>query len=518
MPPTIRDRQQLTDVQAGFIGGLNTTGDVFSLGPTQMTQAVNARLTQFGSAVKRLGTQRTHAAALAGEVQGGFCWRKAASTEHLTVAGGTFYSGGASFVIPMTWTSQALAAGTAVSASARVSFVAFRDGAGEVVYAADGGALLKWDGATWTRITTVGTPTSISRLAVYNQRLFGISGADQTIYYSALNNGDTLGITGSLGGSAVIRTFGDQKLTTLAALRDALAIFHVSGISRFVGLTQDDISIAAGVQGFSSDVGTLMPNSVIVIDGRGFFTSDRGTYMIADDGIQALDTPEKPDPTVSVLSALPATDLDAVSVVHDRKNREVRWNFPGVGLYALNYRLMSWTGPWTGTYLSAETSTQWDAQDSVGNSVVLFGAVDGFVRQADVGGQYLDDVLSDGTGGERFSIVIGCRRFFTRHPANDKALRWAYLYADIGASQTTTVTWATVDSSYTYTVANANPPSIWGSSTWGSFVWGSGGGRTFRIPLGGRGTFADFTISDDGSASSVYSRVELVAYDLGPRG
>lgn len=516
--PSVQNRPAVQDLQDGFSGGLNTVADAFNVKQNQITNATNTRLSQFGAATKRLGTKRTHVTALGGFIQGGFCWRKTTTVEHLTVSNGVFYSGGATWAIPMTWTAKAMSAGAALSSTTYISWVTFRDGSGEVTYLADGGALIKWDGATLARVTTVGTPASISRIAVYNQRLFGVSGADQTIYYSAVNNGDTLGITGSAGGSAVVRTFGNQKLTTLATLRDSLALFHVSGISRFVGLTQDDIAIATGVQGFSSDIGTLMVNSVVVIDGQGLFLSERGAYVITDDSVTPMDTPSRPDPLVPLLSALASTDFDKVNVVHNRKDREVRWNLPGSGVYVFNYRLGAWSGPWNGIYVTQAPTAQWEAIDVSGMFIQLFGSADGYIRQCDVASTYLDDVLTDGTGGSSFTLVIGCRRFFTDRPYHDKSLRWAYIFADLGSSTTATVTWVTGTGSYSYTIPNVSPASFWGTAVWNAFVWGTSNARTFRIPLGGRGTYMDMLISDDGAATSVYSRVELVAYDLGPRG
>jgi hypothetical protein len=508
-------RPKLRDAQKGFAGGLNTTGDAFELRANQLTRADNARLTQYGSATKRGGTQRIHSAALAGAVRGGFTWMRATSEEHLAVAGGSFYSAGDTYGIPMVYAAVAVSGGgAAITAGAQISFAAFRDGAGEVVYLADGGELLKYDGTTLERVA--GTP-NVARLTVYNQRLLAISGDSQTIYYSGLNDGDTLNDTGSGGGAAVVRTFGDQRLTTLLTLRASLAMLHVSGISRFAGITQDDIAIAAGAQGFSSDVGTPFPSSAIAIDGIGFFLTERGGYRIDDDGLAALDTPEQPDPTAPILAGLSTVDRARVAVVHDRTNREVRWTIPGVGVYCYNYRLGAWTGPWTGAYVVDDFGAQWEAVDADGKSLVLFGLGDGFVRRADAPGIYLDDVLSDGTGGDAFSMVLKMRRMFTEAPTHEKAFRWAWLFANIAGSEGATLAWSTLAGSGVYTISSESS-AIWGGFTWGSFTWGGSGARAFRVPISGRGPYIDFTFTDAGEIASTVSRLELEAFDLGPRG
>lgn len=515
--------QTLNDLQKGFAGGLNTTGDAFELRPDQVTRADNARLTQFGSALKRLGTQRVHATTLGSSkpIQGGFCWEKNDGTVvHMVVCNGVFYSGGTSYSIPMTWTSLAVSGGgAALSTTEFVDFCDFVDNTGtEVVYLADGGLILKYDGATLVRVAA--TPASIRYLELYNQRLFGISGHDTSVYYSALNDGTTLGISGSAGGTAVVRTYGDEKITTIKTLRDSLVLFHTTGISRFTGLTQDDISIATGVQGFSSDVGTLCPRSVTVADGIGYFMSDRGAYRITEDGIAALDTPDKPDPTVALIVAVAVVDFPYMVTVHNRANREIWWAVPGSGVYVFNYRLSAWTGPFNKAYTDNEISSMWETLDNVGGRFVLFGSVDGFVRQADVDQIFLDDVLSDGTGGSSFTFALTCHRMFTSSVENVKSLRWAYVFCDLKGSITASLSWACQTGSNNFTIPNTSPGAIWGdtSTVWNAFIWGGGGASRYRIPLGGRGPYVDFTISDDGMSQSVYSRLELIALDLGPRG
>lgn len=508
-------RPSLSDQQQGFSGGVNLAGDDLALQPNQVKRAENARLTTFGGISKRMGTQRLHATTL-GAIQGGFCWRKASSVEHIVVANGVFYSGGATYAIPMTWTSKAMSAGAALSTTAKISFAPFRDGTQEVLYLADGSStLIKWDGATLARVA--GTP-NLARLAVYNQRLLGVTGVDQTIHYSSLNNGDGVGVVTATSGSAVVRTFSNQRLTTIATLRNSLAMWHVSGISRYIGLTQDDIAIAAGAYGFSNDVGTEMPNSVVVVDGLAYFCSNRGAYSLSDAGYDALDSPDKPDPTASYLAALASTDFAGVSGVHDRTNREIRWFIPGAGVFCYNYRLTAWTGPWTGAYNTAPTSAQWDAVDTSSLPIVLWSGTDGFARRADAPGIFKDDVLSDATGGSAVAMAVTCRRMFSTETATWKALRWAYVFADLKGSTTAAISWYTQTASGSYTLMGAGRGGVWGTGTWGSGTWGGTGSTVYPVPLSGVGPFVDVTISDDGNAAPLYSRVELEAFDYGRRG
>lgn len=52
-------RERISDQQPRMDGGLNDVSDDAALLPTQLRRAINVRLTEYGAAVKRGGTQRT---------------------------------------------------------------------------------------------------------------------------------------------------------------------------------------------------------------------------------------------------------------------------------------------------------------------------------------------------------------------------------------------------------------------------------------------------------------------------
>jgi hypothetical protein len=509
--PTVASRSRVADAQAGFGGGLNTTAADTELAPNQVRFCTNGILSQFGDVTKRLGTRRLSSAVIAAAaVRNGICWRTATDHEYLVACNGRLYSGG-NYSTAMTWTDK----GALASESVYPSFAAFRDASAEGVYIADGAALRKYTAGT---LSAPAGAQAVATIAVYNQRLFGITGTNQTIYYSALNDGDTLGNAGSGGGSAVVRTFSAQKLTGLLTLKNSLAMFHVSGVSRFTGYTQDDIGIDAGTEGISTDVGTIAPRGIIAVDGLGFFLSERGAYMINDAGVQRLDTPNSPDPTVPLMAALPEDDFEKVDATYDKLTKTIRWNIPGSGIYLYHLPLNAWSGPWTGDYVDAETHCLFDGVDDNGAPITVVGFGDGYLLRADYPGTYKDSIVSAGTGGNSYTLNIQCRRFYTSHPEAEKAWRWAYVFADLRGSITAAVTWRTSTGTGTYTMPNVSSGTQWGSGTWGSFFWGGQGAKPFRIPMSGRGTFVDISISDDGDANSVYSRVTLEAFDYGRRG
>lgn len=499
-------RPRVTDSQQSFSGGLNSVSSEFNVGATQVRRSDNVLLSQYGDATRRGGTQRMSASAIAAApVRNAFCWRTASTHEYLAACNGTLYSGG-TYAIPMTWASK----GALTSSSAYPSFKAFRDGSGEVCYLADG-ALSKYSAGAKSAVA--GTP-ALTVLATYNQRLFGITGADQTLHYSDLNNGDTCGVVSATSGSAVVRTFGNQKLTTLLTLRASLALFHVSGVSRFTGLTQDDIAIGAGTQGISTDTGTIAPRSVVAVDGIGYFLSERGAYRITDVGVEPLDTPAVPDPTAPLLVSLGASLMPQVSATHDKATHTIRWYLPDYGVYVYHYRLNAWSGPWTGQYITSPTHCLVDGVDASSNPITLSGHADGVLRRDDTIG-YLDDVLSDGTGGSAYTMVVQLRRLYTPHQNADKGWRWATLFADLKGSTQASVSWFSDSGSSSLTLVPRAAPAVWGSFTWGSFTWGSTGNRPYAIPLSQRGPFLDFTYSDAGATGTILSRVDVEAFDYG---
>lgn len=499
-------RTVLTDLQSGFGGGLNTSADEARLADDEVRQATNFLLTEYGAAVKRLGSRKLHASALTAAVQNGYGWQRVSGTTDLVVAGGHLYT--ASYAAPpITYTDRGLVLSTTVIPD----FAAFRDaGATECVYIADGGLLNKWDGATFT--ANIAGTASCTRIVVYNKRLFGITGNDQTIYWSDLNNGDSLGNAGSGGGSAIVRTFSDQRITGLAVIQGELYLYHVSGVSKFTGWTQDDINISAGMGGVTSDVGTLAPRCIVALENEVIFLSDRGFYSASSSGVNPIST--QIDGSVSGLSA---TALAASFGFHFRGRRELWFYLSGVGFYVFQYRLRKWSGPMNGGYLTPVTKCGWESADENGVPIGLVGDADGFVKRAQMPGAFTDNVSAGGTAGTAIEGVLQFHRMFAGGFENTKAFRWGYLLFNPLESEDVTLEWDTQygDDSYDLPATGAG----WGSGTWGSGTWGGSGVATRRIPMSGRGSFIDLTIRDTGTlGGGLYSRFSLECFDMTRRG
>ncbi len=500
-------RRMISDQQSDTSGGLNISADSSQLAPNQVRRAQNARLTVFGGLLKRLGSQYLHASAIGSgnPVRGGFAWEKDDGTQQLlSVSNGKLHYG--TYGIPMTWT--AVNSPTLASASVYPSFAAFRDASQQVVYIADGGKLLKWDGATLARSTT---SPNVSRIWTYNQRLYGVSGSDVNLNASGLNNGDDLGYTSGEGVIVPIQTFGESELVGGCALGVSNLLFHAGGISRWTGVTQDDIAIQAGTLGVSPDIGTIVPASIVTTETEAYFLSDRGFYAVNQSGLRRISTNLDPD-----IFAL-FTTASNLCAADNHFYREIEYYLPDVGIYSFNYQLQTWTGPWNGGYISPVTHSIWQAKDSSGTPIVLVGTASGFVKQMDVSDIYKDNVLSDGTGGTAITMICQFRRFFFGNPPSDKALRYAYLLVALNGSTSAGLAWSTATSSNTSSLSQSGGV-VWGtpSMVWGSFIWGSGDAQEYRIQLAGRGAYVDFTFTEAGTNTPpLISALRCDAYDYG---
>ena len=490
-------REAVKDSQTSFVGGLNLSVDYPELEPTDLLQAQNARLTVIGAVVPRWGTQRLHTSSL-GTVTGGFAYSPtgsstteifavvASSPSHLWSA-----SVGSSFAVslPLTFVDRG-----AIGTSTSFSFVVFRDAGGtERVYFAGGGGLYKYSGGAITG-PIAGVPAGISFLAVQNRRLFGITQQNNILYYSALDDGDSLGNSGAGGGSATISTFGFQDLRALLPVGDSLLLFHEHGISRFTGWSQDDISIQSGTRGVSADTGCVSPYSVVSANGYGYFFGIDGFYRVTEAGIERISA--KIDGLLRDSSVIIA---GAIRGVHNKRYQEIWWTIPNISTapYVYNYALDAWTGPYTvsGTifFNGSEPATE--------QPTVFFNNGPGFICRADYQKLY-DEVLSDGTGGNSFQQIIQPRRFFFGSLDHEKAYRRVYTGLRSAGSNSAALGYVTGVASGSVNIANPAPSVV------------------ARNEITGRGTYLDltYTFTTTGETTlPIVSSITAEGFDYGER-
>jgi len=495
------------DAQASFEGGINLTADISQVRPNELRKARNARLSEFGGATKRGGTQNVTVDALAASpVLGGYGWSSDAGDLQLAMCDGQIFTG--TYGIPMTFTPRT---GT-FSTTEYPSFVGFRDASADACYIADGGLLNKIVGTTIT--TNIASTPSVGQLALYNLRLFGISGLNSTLYYSALGNGDTLGIVASGGGSAIIRTFGEQRLIGLLPLGGSLMLVHRAGISRFTGWSLDDIDIDSGSSGVSTDTGTIAPRSLVAVENVGFLVSDNGVYQLTEEGVTPIGQKLE-----AMIKSLGQANFERIQAAHHRAFKEVHFFFPGVGTYLYNYRLGKWSGPWNDGYLANDIHSMWQTYDSDGSPIVLVGNENGQVLRVDAPSIWKDNVFSDGSGGTTFSLELQLHRIYFRDPELYKSIRFFYITRNSFAGAAAYLRWATEEMVGQIDLpASGGTALVWGVGTWDpTLVWPSASTRPQRVQGWGSGTYIDLTIVDDSPAPVSYTRILVEGFTTARR-
>lgn len=410
-----------------------------------LSQCANMHLLSDGSVEKRGGTQRIHASTVPGPtILGGHIWRPTPSTVDLFIItddANAFYNT-SSLTIPVTFTLR----GGGFSTTNYPSFADFRDASADVVYIADGGFIRKWSGSVLSSAIG-GTPSAIGQIAVYNQRLFGISGTDQTLYWSALNNGDTLGNAGAGGGSAIIRTFSNDPIVALAPLGDTLLMFHTRAISRFTGWSQDDFSVDEGTRGVDNNVGCGAARSVVSIGKSVFFLGAQRSGVHITDGVsvtRVTDTVSARFENLSLSGAEFSLHIPAMRSV-------ILFNTIG-GHLVYNYHLNAWSGPYSFVWPSDGPLSGWvDPRADLLTSGIYLGGQQGWVRQLYTDGvtatQSKDDVTSAGSGGTAVTGSLTTNALPLGGRFDEVRAKWAFV--NVAANNTHTPEVAIGNGSYT---------------------------------------------------------------------
>jgi hypothetical protein len=395
----------------------------------------------------------------------------------------------------------------------------------ETLYIADGG-LLNSLTAGGTLVTNITNTPSIDYIVVHNQRLWGCgdgfaAGQYTSLFYSALNNGDTLGITGQGGGQIIVRTFGDDPIVALASCNSSLLIFHRNGISRLTGFGQDDINVDP--EGISSRTGTIAPQSVVTGDGVVFFVSDRGVFAVNESSVVPLGSPNKPDPILPIIGQLTAAQLSQVRAVLSRRTQELWFFFPNAGVYVYHLILQVWAGPWGGEY--ENLTAMWTSRaNSSAELFTMLGAADGVVSVGDYPGIGFDRTIA-GTPdvGTPIDWRVQLRRLYFQDESIAKSFR--YLYVTAATDNPIQVSWETnfevypplsiTPSAYSTWPLDPNAPD---ARRWDSGRWGGGtGSQNYRLDAWGLGYYIDITFEHDAIDTPILSRVALDAFAVGRR-
>lgn len=510
-------RQKVEERQLSFDGGLNTVSDLSALGPNQFRRSLNARIAEYGGITKRNGSVIKTDVNVGEIVDGLFLWNKDdATSETLAVSDGHLFTNPDIEDGEYPWDDEG-AISSSGDASPGSVFQKFRNSSGDIVYIAAGGFLNSWDGAT---LDASVTSVDVTTIRVHNQRLWGAGDPDfpNTLFYSGLNDGDTIADTGGGGGEIIVRTFGSSRIVGLASVGTSLLIFHERGISRVTGFGQDDTTVEP--QAITADTGLIAPNSIVEVDGGVFFVSDRGVYFATEGGVRRIGTADRPDPIQPLLSS------DAYTEAYDtglsirgcfrRATNEIIFLVPGYGAFVYNLVLSAWVGPWTGEWLDVTCLTTGSPEQTTLERLIT-GFSNGACRYSDDQRSRRDGAdLSVIGSGEPIEWLVGFRRFFLGDESTVKAYRHGYLTALLPSSSTLEVSWRTDNREYSYSLA-APTGATWGRFVWGFFTWGRAGSKNFRIPMGGNGYFVDVTIACVDDGKPLVSRLMVEGFNLGRR-
>jgi hypothetical protein len=479
MPMKVRDG--VTD----FRGGMRSVGDVRDKDAHEAAFLQNWRVDPSGGLVVRDGSRLLSATAIGAPstVRGLFYWQQATASDMTLAAanGHVYYT--TDDGPPATWTD----AGAGLNANSSVTFAAFRDSTGERVYIADGGQLNKFDGFAVT--SDIASTPSVDQVIVYNRRLFGFSG--QTLYWSALDDGDTLGIAASGGGEAVIRTFGGGNIVGLAVVGRTLFILHEAGVSRFSGWTQDDIDIESGASAVSNPVGAFDVGGIVSFGGYAYFVgADSRVYRVGEAGGVEL---------ISEKITLEFPGGAATSTAYP-KYQEIWFYSAGVGnpIYVYNVLLGAWYT------FALPSSTSYSAMASVpknnnDESTVMVGDAGGrvffFGQTAPVDGTS----AAAGTGGSAIVCQVDSRPLDFGDASLVKAMRFGYL----GSSAHSGFAFSLVDETETVTSLG----DVTGNGSVKRLqAWGRYRAPQIRLTYSSLTDFA--TVSDLGLDAFAYNRPE----------
>jgi hypothetical protein len=282
------------------------------------------------------------------------------------------------------------------------------------------------------------------------------------------------------------------------------------------GYGQSDVSVTPA--GISGDVGTLAAFSLARVDNLVYFVSVKGLYRASEQAVEPVNTPETPDPLTVILPQMSAANIANIRTVLNRSTRELWIQIPGFGVYVYHTILQAWAGPWGDGYESPETQCLFETNNATGFPIVLRGDANGFVSECDRPNVFVDNMLSDGTGGTSYAMALQCHRLYCEDPHTAKAWRFGYVLAQLNGAIATTVSWVT-DSLSDSQVLPASAGGSWGGvgTTWGAGTWGAVAQTSYRVQLDGNGYYIDLTIVDSSLAAPVISQARVSGFALGRR-
>jgi hypothetical protein len=433
-------KRKLHEPRYDFRQGRNSAVSPDLLNPSELVDATNARIDSvYGGFTKRTGTRRIHPTAVGAPsgIRGLIQWDQNSGTKQVvaTAANGKLYHktsalGDFTEVVPATLF------------SGYQTMTPFRDsgsGAALLLYIA-GLGLYYFDGTTLTKSAAAGLPGNEDIVTAHATRLFLHSTSyKKSLFWSKVGTALDWTTTGvpTDPGNAVVDVLSGEAINALEIVGSSLLIGSEDSISRFTGYSDADIQIASDTRGIPGDMGPVGVFAFKRVENLVTFLAERGPYISTESEMREIGTKVEPD----FLNITPANLAQAVVGYH-RGRKEIWFAIPGASdgglnktVYVYSTRLQAWMGPWTYSFGITSFARY---EDSNGAENLIAGCTDGFVRLMDDVGSYLDDRLSDGTGGNAITMTVETApHFFETGAGFDKSLYRMELSANLDSASLT---------------------------------------------------------------------------------
>lgn len=332
---------------------------------------------------------------------------------------------------PVTWTTGA----GQFSLTEPAFFAPFRAnsaGAPLELFIASGGHFFRWTGTTLTQLDPTNAAPAAGLLISFHTRMFASDvNFPKILYWSRIGDATNFTIGSKVdGASATVDFLTGQRLVALEVISSSLLVATEASIMRYTGYSTDDVVIAQGTEGVSSEVGVVSAQGLKRFENYAAALSAHGPYIVTETGVDPIGVAVAPD-----FDAFDDAELAAAVVSWNHRRQELLFIF-GDTVYAYSTRLQAWVGPWVYPFTILCSSNHYERED--GSHTVVVGGSDGFLRDIDAGA--LDDIAYDGTGGTNIAMRVELPPLQFGMPGVLKALSRMNLQANLPAGSALTIT------------------------------------------------------------------------------
>lgn len=313
-----------------------------------------------------------------------------------------------------TVTDTAGIAGVTIDPAAEVRFTNSR---GRIV--ATDGVNTPWmlAGGVYTRLD--GAPIS-DIVAVYYDKVFFVGkGADaSTLFWSEEGDPTTGYDEGEFSNAWDFAQTDQGAITGLAALNNRLLVFKQDSVAEIWGAVEEDFRTAANRESISQSEGCIAPDSIVIVDDKVFFCSQRGPRVIVGQQIVDPTRDQNGDDRIrEIWARVDRAHWHDIRAVHI--GREVWWVIPqttGADFHLIIVYSLEYDAWWT--YSVAEpVYALARIEDPEGEEWVLTGSDDGSVYRYRAGA---DGAVVFDDAGVAYPKTLVSRRYGRSTPEIQK--------------------------------------------------------------------------------------------------